>query len=110
MPTLEIASLALVGALAWFWLDSLRARDAAVNAARRACESEGLQFLDDTASLAGLKLERDGGSVLRFRRIYNFEYSDTGDNRRRGSVVMLGRRVVLLNVGLRLVPDDRILH
>lgn len=110
MPILEVASLALLGTLGWFWLDSLRARDAAVAAARRACELEGLQFLDDTVSLAGLKLERDDDNVVRFRRVYNFEYSDTGDNRRRGSVVMLGRRVVLLNVGLRLVPDDRTLH
>lgn len=110
MPILEIASLALLGALVWFWLDSLRARDAAVVAARRACESESLQFLDDTVSLAGLKLERDDDDVLRFRRVYNFEYSDTGDNRRRGSVVMLGRRVMLLNVGLRAVPDQRTLH
>lgn len=110
MPTLEVASLVLLGALGWFWLDSLRARDAAVSAARRACESEGLQFLDDTVSFAGIKPERDDDGVLRLRRIYAFEYSDTGDNRRRGSVVMLGRRVILLNVGLRAVPDQRTLH
>ena len=29
------------------------------------------------------------------------EYSDTGDNRRKGSVVMLGKDVVVFNVGLR---------
>ncbi len=110
MPVLEIASLVLLGALGWFWLDSLRARDAAVAAARRACESEGLQLLDDTVSVAGIKPERDDAGALRLRRFYNFEYSDTGDNRRRGSVVMLGQRVILLNVGLRAVPDQRILH
>jgi len=110
VPVLEFASLVLLGALGWFWLDGLRARDAAVAAARRACESEGLQFLDDTVSFAGIKLERDDEGALRLRRVYNFEYSDTGDNRRRGSVVMLGRRVILLNVGLRAVPDQRTLH
>lgn len=110
MPTLEITSLALLGALGWFWLDSLRARDAAVAAARRACAAEDLQFLDDTVSFAGIKPERDDDGVLRLRRVYNFEYSDTGDNRRRGSIVMLGRRVILLNVGLRSVPDQRTLH
>ena len=110
MPVLEFTSLVLLGALGWLWLDGLRARDAAVVAARRACESEGLQFLDDTVSFAGIKPERDDEGVLRLRRVYNFEYSDTGDNRRRGSVVMLGRRVILLNVGLRAVPDQRTLH
>ena len=55
MPTLEIASLVLLGALGWFWLDSLKARDAAIVAARKACESEGLQFLDETVAIGGLK-------------------------------------------------------
>ncbi|HZV54494.1 MAG TPA: DUF3301 domain-containing protein [Rhodocyclaceae bacterium] len=110
MPTLEIASLALLGALGWYWLDSLRARDAAVAAARRACESESLQFLDDTVSFVGIRPQRDDDGVLRLRRVYNFEYSDTGNNRRRGSIVMLGRRVILLNVGLRAVSDQRTLH
>ena len=51
----------------------------------------------------------DDGRLL-LRRVYNFEYSDTGDNRRNGSVVLLGHRVVLLNVGLRAVPALRTLH
>ena len=49
-------------------------------------------------------------SPPRAPRVYDFEYSDTGDNRRNGSVVMLGHRVVVLNLGLRLVPPQRALH
>ena len=41
---------------------------------------------------------------------YNFEYSDTGNNRLQGSIVLLGHRVTLLNVGLRLPPNVRTLH
>ena len=110
MPTLEILSLAVLAAVGWLWLDSLKARDAAVAAARRACSSEDLQFLDDTVAIAGFALARDGEGALALRRTYAFEFSDTGDNRRRGSVVMLGHRVLLLNVGLRAVPDGRTLH
>ena len=40
MPGLEIAGLLILGALAWLWLDSLQAREAAVTAARAACEAE----------------------------------------------------------------------
>lgn len=107
---MEIAGLLLLAAIGWFWLDSLKARDAAVAAARRACESEDLQLLDETVVSESIKPERDDDGVLRLRRVYAFEYSDTGDNRRRGSVVMLGRRVILLNIGLRAVPRNTTLH
>ena len=107
---MEIAGLLFLAAIGWFWLDSLKARDAAIAAARRACESEDLQLLDETVASSNIRLERDDDGVLRLRRAYAFEYSDTGDNRRRGSVVMLGRRVILLNVGLRVAPRNTTLH
>jgi hypothetical protein len=110
VPTLEIASLVLLGALGWFWLDSLKARDAAIVAARKACDSEGLQFLDETVAIGGLKPARNDDGQLLLRRVYNFEYSDTGDNRRQGSVVLLGQRVMVLNVGLRQTFEPPTLH
>jgi len=96
--------------LGWLWLDSLRARDAAVVAARKACASEGLQFLDETVAIGSLKLARNDDGQLLLRRVYNFEYSDTGDNRCEGSVVMLGQRVLLLNIGIRPMPEPTTLH
>lgn len=110
MPTLEIASLALLGALGWFWWDSLKARDAAIVAARKACESEELQFLDETVAIRGLKPARNDDGQLLLRRVYNFEYSDTGDNRRQGSVILLGQRVMVLNIGLRPLTEPPTLH
>ena len=95
---------------AWLWLDSLKARDAGIAAARAACQSEDLQLLDDTVAISSLRLARNDDGRLLLRRVYDFEYSDTGDNRRNGSVVMLGHRVVVLNLGLRLVPPQRALH
>lgn len=110
MAFLQIAGLAGILALAWLWLDGMKARDLAVLAARRACESEGLQFLDESMSIESLRPARNDADALALRRVYSFEYSDTGDNRRPGSVVMLGHRVLMLNIGLRLVPSDRTLH
>ncbi len=109
---MEIISVLILGALAWLWLDSLKAREIAVKAGRAACEAEGLLFLDDTVSIEGLKLVRDAGGQVRIQRAYAFEYSDTGDNRLKGSVVMLGHRVMLLNVGTTPRPESpvRTLH
>ncbi|HEX8964562.1 MAG TPA: DUF3301 domain-containing protein [Rhodocyclaceae bacterium] len=106
----ELLGLAVLAALAWLWYDSLKARDAGIAAVRDACQAEGLQLLDETMSIAGLKPARDEDGRLVLRRTYQFEYSDTGDNRRRGSLVMLGQRVLVINIGLRLVPQDRTLH
>jgi hypothetical protein len=53
---------------------------------------------------------RSEGGTLMLRRVYSFEYSDTGDNRCSGSVVMLGHRVLLLNVGLSGAGSGRSLH
>ena len=72
--------------------------------------SRGLLLLDATVSIASLKLARDEDGRLKLQRAYDFEYSDTGDNRKKGGLVLLGHRVIVLNVGLRPVPGGRTLH
>ena len=94
----ELILLAVFLALGWLWWDSMQAREAAVAAARAACHAEGLQFLDDTVGIASIKPARNAEGRLLLQRAYDFEFSDNGDNRIRGSVVTLGRRVILLNV------------
>jgi hypothetical protein len=86
------AILAIVAAIA-FWADSLRARERALAAGRAACERNGLQLLDETVAGAGLRLGRDADGRLRIRRVFVFEFSDNGNNRRRGSVTVLGAEV-----------------
>lgn len=103
MPVIELVSLFILGGLAWLWFDSLKARDAGIAAARQACAADDLQLLDDTVSIAGLKPARNDDGQLVLRRVYEFEYSDTGDNRRRGSVTLLGDELVMLYVGPRPV-------
>jgi hypothetical protein len=107
---LEIFFLVLFAVLGWLWWDSMQAREAAVTAARAACEAEGLLFLDDTVGIAGVKPGRNAEGRLLLQRAYDFEFSDNGDNRVKGSVVMLGRRVMLLNLQLRPLATVTPLH
>ena len=86
----EGAAIVLIAAGIFLWLDSLRARERAVKAGRAACERYSLQFLDDTVSFTRLRLGRDRDGHLRLARTYTFEFSDTGNNRRQGAIVMLG--------------------
>jgi hypothetical protein len=107
---MEFVLVVLLLALGWLWLDSLKAREAGIRAGHEACAAEGLQLLDDTVAFAGIKLVRGSEGRIQLQRAYDFEYSDTGNNRLKGSVVMLGHRVLLLNVGLRDLPNMRTLH
>ena len=86
----EIAAILLIIAGTFLWLDSLRARERAVKAGKSACERHDLQFLDDTVAFARLRLARDEEGQLKIARTYTFEFSDTGNNRRNGAIVMLG--------------------
>ena len=95
----ELAGLALLAALVWLIWDSLRAREAAVSAGRAACAAQQWQLLDDTVAIESLRPARDDEGRLRLRRIYGFEYSDTGNSRRKGTVVVLGAEVVLVHIG-----------
>ena len=110
MPSLEVFGILILGGLAWLWFDSMKAREAAIRAAREVCASEGLMLLDDTVAISGLKPARDEDGRLRLQRAYDFEYSDTGNNRLKGSLVLMGHRLVILNVGLRTAPTVRTLH
>jgi hypothetical protein len=101
--TLEITAILVCVGVGWLWMDSLKAREVAVRAAREACAQDGLLFLDQTVSITTVKLARDDNGRVQLQRSYEFEYSDTGDNRRKGNVVLLGRTVILFNVGLRPV-------
>ena len=110
MPVAETISLFVIGCIAWLWLDSLKAREIAVTAARSACRAENLLLLDDTVAISNVKPARDDDGQVKLQRAYNFEYSDTGNNRLRGSLVLRGHRVVLLNVGVRAAPPLTIVH
>lgn len=87
-----VAILLIVAGFA-YWIDSLRARERALAAGRGACERNGLQLLDETVSGASTRLARDADGRLKFRRVFVFEFSDTGNNRRRGSITLIGAEV-----------------
>ncbi|MEZ5702948.1 MAG: DUF3301 domain-containing protein [Burkholderiaceae bacterium] len=110
MSWLEIISAVTLGGLFWLWFDSTRVHEIAVGRARGQCQAEGVQFLDDTVALANIKPARDHQGRLKLRRTYQFEYSDTGNNRQPGCVVMLGQEVLSLSTKTQLPGANITLH
>ncbi len=82
----------------WFFMDSLRVREIAIGLCRQACNRSGVQFLDDTVSVARIGLQRDGHARLKVKRMYQFEFSGSGNDRRAGYVVMCGSEVQALHL------------
>lgn len=103
---IELMTLLAVAGAGWFVWDSLKAREAANAAIRPACSAAGFLFLDDTVALDRLRPARDEDGRLRMGRVYRFDYSDTGDNRRRGSVALLGARVLRVDLGHATTVSD----
>jgi hypothetical protein len=101
---IELITLTLFIAGGWFWVDSMRAREAAIDAGRRACTAENVQLLDWTVAVKKMGLSRDAEGRLSIRRTYEFEFSDTGDNRLKGAITMIGNQLVAVHIPPREAP------
>ena len=95
---IELFVLLLLALAIWFVSDSLKAREAAHAAARKACDEAGVQFLDDTVSQSTLRLARDTEGRVVLERHFRFEFTPTGDDRQQGRVRLLGNRVQEVNL------------
>lgn len=91
VTSLVLLFVVLAGLL--FWYDSMRALEIARNRGRQACSEANVQFLDDTVAGAGLALVRDSSGHRVLRRTYRFEFSETGNTRLEGQLILLGDKI-----------------
>lgn len=102
LPAVKLDSMVvaavLVALMIWFWHASMSARERANHAAREACGRLQLVMLDGTVAIVRLWPKRDASGRLRLERTYGFEYTDDGQRRLKGFVVLLGGHVT--SVGL----------
>ncbi len=81
----------LLGAIVFFWWDSVGVKEKARETGRQHCGQAEVQFLDDTVELVKLRIRRNYHGQLCFYRTYRFEFSSTGAARFQGMIYMLGR-------------------
>jgi hypothetical protein len=96
--------LALSG-IVGLWLKLSVARERAIQEARRQCQQHGLQLLDETVGLRGVRLRRINGLRM-IERCYGFEVSIDGDDREAGRLWMIGNALS----GLSLPTIERLAH
>lgn len=86
-----IIVLLLVG---YYWSSSMKAREIAYRAAVNYCQKMGVVLLDEYVALDGQWLKRDEHGKIKGWRSFQFEFSSTGDERYQGKLVMLGGKVL----------------
>lgn len=93
MDIISLLIFLFVAALVWYWFDSLRALEIARNMGKIVCNDANVQFLDDTVASIELALVRDNSGRRALRRTYRFEFSETGNTRLEGRLILLGHKI-----------------
>ncbi|RUL62305.1 DUF3301 domain-containing protein [Dyella dinghuensis] len=99
--------LLILFAIVGTWLRLSRARDKAIQEARARCQRYGLQLLDETVGLSGLRIRHMQGRRVIERR-YSFDVSIDGNDREAGHLWMIGNvltALILPTIEL-YTPDD----
>jgi len=94
---LDLLIIAIPALFIRLWWTGSRARELAVGHARTACAHKQLQFLDQTAALAGIKLKRNSHGVYCLQRQYRFEFTDEGAFRDTAWLIMHGHTLAQLH-------------
>ena len=105
MDLSSLIVLLLLAALLWYWFDSLRALEQAREVGRRTCSEADVQFLDDTVARIALKLVRDESGRRMLCRTYRFEFSETGNSRIEGRIILIGHKVESVTMDPYLLLD-----
>lgn len=93
MPTLVL--LMIVGGAAFgFWSAGRAAAERATELGRDACRRAGVQLLDQTVHLLGMKPCRLEDGWLGWERTFRFDYSRDGADRHSGRMVLRGQQMV----------------
>ena len=83
-----------ITAAALYWRAAALSKEIAAQAARRECNLNNVQFLDQSVNLVRLSASRDQNDRWRLWRAYRFEYATDGEDRFVGRVTTLGQRII----------------
>lgn len=102
LPDLILLSAVILVCL--YWLNAQRVKEIVLGAAKAHCDKVGVQLLDEGVVLKRLWFKRDAKGNMRLWRLFQFEFSSTGDERYGGRVEVLGHRIQKFNLDPHRVP------
>jgi len=96
-----MSELVIIGGLLaflYFWWANSQSRETAIKLARTACTRCGVQLLDETVTLQKLRPSRSPKGHMSIARWYTFEFSTSGNDRKRGVVGLLGNDLLQMHL------------
>jgi hypothetical protein len=102
----EIFLIILLGFVALLWYSASKSKEQAFAIAKRECAKQNLQLLDQTVELDEARVRRDDTGWLTLWRRYRFDYTETGDARNQGFLLLNGARLVRIDLG----SEQTIIH
>jgi len=84
--------------VAYYWSSSMKAREIAFTATVNHCRKMNLLLLDDYVALNAQWLKKDEYGVTKVWRSFQFEFSSTGDERYQGKIIMLGEKILSIQL------------
>jgi len=97
----NLAAIFIACGVFWCWYDNMRARETAIEYVKSFCSTQRCQLLDGSVCLTSMGVSFTHRCI---RRHYDFYYTRDNHERRRGTVILLGREVEHL-----LVNEDTVL-
>lgn len=102
----QLFTLLLLAGAAYYWWSAFQSKENATRAGKVACERSGLQFLDDTVEQRRVRLRRGQDGAMTFWRYYVFEFTVDGGKRYQGRLIMMGARVISLEMDAYRLVDN----
>lgn len=82
------------------WYRELRYREIAQKIAKRVCLEQEIQFLDQTVARAATRIQWSGLRPV-IVRIYRFDFSINGDDRKSGKIALIAGKVAWAEIAER---------
>lgn len=104
--------LALIGWLlaaffvAWIW-HGHGIRERALGYAQHRCAQQKIQLLDGNVAFRGWGIRKDSKGYKRIARLYQFEFTVTGEERLLGQVEMFGKRLNKISFAAHPLLDSQ---
>tara|TARA_R110000772_G_scaffold29023_3_gene72832 strand:+ start:1059 stop:1388 length:330 start_codon:yes stop_codon:yes gene_type:complete len=76
--------------LVMYWWRISEQKSFAIRNAKNYCKERAVQLLDQTLVFKGLRIEKAGNQRRKLCRVYEFEFSNNGEDRFKGEIVLSG--------------------